>query len=196
MLLEKTRALIQQSGATAANHPFFRRFGEEKSLEQIKSFAVQWYFAARGHKEAFPYLVATTKNDETRQELTKVLYDEFGNGDPEKIHSRLLGRFLTQGLFLEQADVEQVPILPEIADFGETTLALWSTGDFVEAFGHHYALEEIAKDIHPVFAAGLTSYGFPPDVLEYFTYHALAEEEHTRIAETGFRRYASATENH
>ncbi len=184
--LEQAQTLINASRARATAHPFFPKFRERKDPGQIRRFAPQWHKAATNHKLAFPSLVFITRNDDTRQGLIQVLYDEYGNGDPTKIHAKLLGRFLAELGTSPDTDL----ILPEVKQFGDTTLALWKGNDPVLAFGYHYALEYIAMDVHRAFAAGLEGYGFSPEALEYFRYHSTAEEEHEQEACTGFLRYA------
>ena len=189
-VLSQAQSMVDGSRATATVHPFFTRFSGQKETEQIKRFAIEWYLAATGHKRAFPFLVAITENDKTRQELIEILRDEYGNGDPEKIHAKLLRRFVDQLGITDQMLAFEKPI-SEVKSFGETTLAMWRDGDPVTAFGYHYALELIAMGIHRAFASGLEGYGFSPESLEYFRYHSTAEEEHAKIAESAFTRYAT-----
>ena len=183
--LEQAQSLVDASRARANAHPFFAKFKERKDPEQLRRFAPQWHIAATNHKIAFPYLIATTRDDQTRQELIEVLRDEYGNGNPDKIHAKLLHRFLD-----ELGASSNVPILPEVKQFSDTTLALWTGSDPAIAFGYHYALEYIAMDVHRAFATGLEGYGLSPEALEYFRYHSAAEEEHEQVARAGFLRYA------
>lgn len=193
-VLRQVQAMVDGSRATATVHPFFNRFAQQKEVDQIKRFAIEWYLAATGHKMAFPYLVAITRDDKTRQELIEILRDEYGNGDPEKIHAKLLRRFVDKLGITDKTLLAERPI-PEVDNFGKVTLAMWRDGDPIIAFGYHYALELIAMDIHRTFAAGLEGYGFSPEVLEYFRYHSTAEEEHAKMAESGLTRYATDEEN-
>ena len=189
MSLQQLERELDTSPAMASCHPFFSRFSGEKTPEQVGRFATQWYAAARNHKKAFPFLVAITQDDETRRELIEILRDEYGNGESDRIHAKLLGRFMTEGVGVSTDQIDSLEIIPEVAEFGDTTLRIWRDGDPVVAYGYHYALERIAASIHPVFFEGLMNCGFPPDSLEYFRYHSRAEEEHVHAAEAGFLRY-------
>lgn len=196
MLIRQVKSMLDTSPANASNHRFFRQFTERKSPEQIERFALQWYTAARSHKIAFPHLVAITTEDTIRFGLIEILRDEYGNGDPQKIHARLLEKFLKSGVGLSPETVANIQPVPEIAAFANTTLETWRDGNAVIAFGYHYALEYIAQDIHKVFFLGLKDCGFSPETLEYFAYHSTAEEEHTRVTEKGFLHYANDRQNH
>ncbi|MCI0597494.1 iron-containing redox enzyme family protein, partial [Candidatus Parcubacteria bacterium] len=87
---EKVHSMLEASQANAKRHPFFSRFTKKKTREEIEEFARQWYLAAYNHKRAFPFLPAITADDETRRELIEVLRDEYGNGDTNKVHAKLL----------------------------------------------------------------------------------------------------------
>ncbi|HYF29129.1 MAG TPA: iron-containing redox enzyme family protein [Candidatus Paceibacterota bacterium] len=189
MSLKQLERELDASPAMASHHPFFSRFSGEKTSEQIARFAAQWYLAARNHKRAFPFLVAITEDDETRRELIEILRDEYGNGEPDKVHARLLRKFMIEGAGLSADQIDSLEMIPEVAEFGETTLKVWRDGDPIVAYGYHYALERIAASIHPAFFEGLKGNGFSPDSLEYFQYHSRAEEEHVHAAEAGFLRY-------
>jgi pyrroloquinoline quinone (PQQ) biosynthesis protein C len=194
-LLKQVDSSLDTGPAGATSHPFFARFAGPKTREQIVRFAQQWYRAAYNHKVAFPYLVAITSDDHTRQELTVILFDEYGNGNPDEVHAFLLQRFLTKGIGIEvpARNIEE----PEIAAFGQTTLQVWSNKEAQAfAFGYHYALERIAQHIHKAFLKGLQDGNYPQGTLRYFEYHSVAEEEHVRITRAGFERYASDPGNH
>lgn len=189
MSLQQLERELDASSAMASHHPFFSSFSGEKTPEQVERFAAQWYAAARNHKKAFPFLIAITQNDETRRELIMILWDEYGNGEPDKVHAKLLGKFMIEGIGISANQIDSLEMIPEVAEFGETTLRVWRDGDPVVAYGYHYALERIAASIHPAFFDGLKDCGFSPDSLEYFRYHSRAEEEHVHAAEAGFLRY-------
>ncbi|MBV9159534.1 MAG: iron-containing redox enzyme family protein [Candidatus Kaiserbacteria bacterium] len=192
-LLRRVNDSLDRSRANAAHHPFFAHFLQKKTPEQVRRFAQQWYLAAKNHKVAFPHLVAITQDDETRRELIEILRDEYGNGDPDEVHARLLQKFLEEGIGMPLPSSGDA--VPEIAAFGDKTLTMWRDADPVTAFGYHYALERIAQDIHKVFLHGLENGGFPLEVLKYFVYHSTAEEEHVRITKKGFDRYAADPSN-
>ncbi|MDO8624358.1 MAG: iron-containing redox enzyme family protein [bacterium] len=189
MLLRQLEQELDASRSNASRHPFFSKFSGKKTSVQVQCFAAQWYRAARNHKKAFPFLIAITQDDETRRELIEILRDEYGNGEPDRVHAKLLSRFMTEGVGISADQIDSLEIIPEVAEFGDTTLRIWRDGDPVVAYGYHYALERIAASIHPVFFEGLRNCGFPSESLEYFRYHSRAEEEHVHATEAGLLRY-------
>jgi pyrroloquinoline-quinone synthase len=181
---------FSNTSATASNHLFFESLASQPITgEQVNRFAEQWYIAAYNHKRAFPFLVAVTDDDQTRRELIEILRDEYGNGDPTAVHALLLKGFLTQTLGLSDNHIQITQPLPEVAEFGDVTMKVWSGNNPALAFGYHYALEHIAATAHEAFYAFLKRYGYSDEELIYFKYHAAAEPEHAKMAESGYARY-------
>lgn len=189
-------ALLDDSKASPKKHDFFRQFRGTKTPDQIKHFAVQWFFAARNHKRAFPFFVGITQDDFVRCKLIEVLRDEYGKGDPTKIHGVLLKQLLIHGLKMSTAEIEQVKILPGVEFFSKKTFSVWQDlAEPIKAFGYHFALEYIAEDVHAAFAEGLKGNNFSDVDLAYFNYHKVAEKEHASIAGEGLEKYAHNPEN-
>ena len=188
--LEDSKVAIRSEAA--ANSDFLRRFEAERLTdEQLRRFAVQWYKTARGHKEAFPWLIANTRHDDVRFDLIEILREEYGNGDRKEIHSRLLWRFLA-ALGLSEDEVESAPTLRGVQSFSEQVLKVWRDGDPIVAFGLHFALEYIASDFHVRFANGVQKYDRLGDYeRRYFEFHRIAEERHSDVSEAGWQIYAS-----
>src|SRR5437773_644497 len=89
------------------HHRFLTEFErQELGRDELKKFAIQWYKTARAHKQAFPTLIYNTRDDEIRFDLIDILNEEYGDGNRELIHARLLMRFLN-ALGLSERDVEQ-----------------------------------------------------------------------------------------
>lgn len=173
------------------SHEFLTAF-ESRYLTkvQLKRFAIQWYKTAKRHKEAFPALIYNTKNDDVRFDLIDILNEEYGSGDREKIHSRLLFRFLV-ALELSEEDVMNTKTLSATQRFGDEVLQIWRDGNPVYAFGLHFALEFLAASLHTHFAKGLSKYPFLTDYdREYFNYHKTAEKQHADFSEQGMNLYA------
>jgi pyrroloquinoline quinone (PQQ) biosynthesis protein C len=196
---QETARLVQAAVALTGSSPSLRRFQEKKTPKQIRRFAAQWYITAAEHKRMFPSLIYITENDYTRQELIEILRDEYGNGDKEKIHSRLLAYFLMQLPPLAAHTLTIKDAIPEVREFAETTERMWvpregsPAPDPIRAFGYHYALETLATTLHRAFYQGLREEGFSKEALAYFRLHAKREAHHAALAAAGLRRYESAT---
>jgi pyrroloquinoline quinone (PQQ) biosynthesis protein C len=178
------------------HHRFLKDFENNYlSKEQLIRFAIQWYKTARAHKEAFPVLIYNTPDDEVRFDLIEILNEEYGGGDREKIHAKLLRRFLT-ALSISEKNVEDSKTLGSVRNFGEEVLKIWKEGNPVYAFGLHFALEFLASSLHAHFADGLKKYDFLTDYDKaYFNYHKTAEPQHADFSENGMVLYATNQEN-
>jgi pyrroloquinoline quinone (PQQ) biosynthesis protein C len=168
-------------------HQFLQEFKSQYlTKEQLDKFAIQWYKTAKAHKEAFPSLVYNTFDDEIRFELIDILNEEYGNGNREQMHVKLLKRFL-YALDITDDQVEMTQTLPAIEQFSKEILAIWKDGNSIYAFGLHFALEFLAATFHVYFANGLAKYSFLSDYdREYFNYHKVAEQRHSDFSENGF----------
>jgi pyrroloquinoline quinone (PQQ) biosynthesis protein C len=183
------------SASAVMHHKFLGDFETKVLTEsQLKRFAIQWYKTARNHKEAFPALVYNTPNDDIRFDLIDILNEEYGNGNREQIHTRLLKRFLT-ALEISDQDIDEEETLPAVRRFGDEVLRIWKDGHPVYAFGLHFSLEFLAASLHSHFADGLQKYPFLTDYQrEYFNYHKTAEQQHADFSENGMLTYASDPE--
>jgi pyrroloquinoline quinone (PQQ) biosynthesis protein C len=187
---------LRMSGSPVMHHPFLTLFESEcLSDVQLRRFAVQWYKTARKHKEAFPALVYNVKDDDVRFDLIEILNEEYGSGDRERIHARLLQRFL-RALGVSEENVLSTPSLPAVDSFGEEVLRIWRDGDHVYAFGLHFALEYLASALHTHFAEGLSKYATLTEFdKEYFNFHRVAEKQHSDFSENGMLFYATTDGN-
>ncbi|ASU34263.1 iron-containing redox enzyme family protein [Mucilaginibacter xinganensis] len=188
--LAETKAMIDAT--PVSSHQFLSAFLEmDLSREQLKRFAVQWYKTARDHKMAFPAIVLNTPIDDIRFELIEILDDEYGKGNREKIHAKLLYRFVKVFYETDQ-EVELVPKLPAVGRFGKDVMEIWKNGEPVYAFGLHFALEYLAQDLHAHFSDALQKYDYlDENVREYFLYHKIAEQQHADFSEYGFIYYSA-----
>jgi len=171
-------------------HPFLDQFEKGKFTDDgLRRFAIQWYKTARAHKESFPYLIGTVSDDHVRMDLIRILDEEYGNGDPNRIHARLLFNFL-QALGVTEEEVEHTPTDPLVQRFGEEVVRVWKNGPEALAFGLHYALEVMAAALHTALANGLESKDhFSPADIEYFLYHREAEQRHADVSRRGLEVY-------
>jgi len=191
---EESLASIKSSmdPSRAKQHLFLLRF-ETGRLErdQLIRFALAWYHTARRHKEAFPVVVWNTLDDDVRFDLIEILREEYGNGNRENIHARMLLRFL-RALGIGDSDIRNAVLPAEIERFGREVLRIWKDSPPARAFGLHFALEYLAAALHKHFAVGLEKYEFLKTAdREYFDYHRVAEEQHADHSEAGYLYYAA-----
>lgn len=200
MLVETAEDFLENITKDLAGHPihtslFLEQFKSRKlSPQQLRAFGIQWLKTTRSHKLAFPALIANITDDDTRFELIDILYEEYGAGNREKIHARLLEKFLF-ALQISSADIEHTTALPEVATFAEELAEIWKNENDVMALGLHFALEHLASTLMPTVAEGLRQYPeLTEDDREYFTFHSSAETRHAHYAYAGVLRYAQENE--
>lgn len=190
-LLDQIRANLRHE---ISRHPFLLRFGAgELTCEQMRRFAVQWYLTAKLHKDAFPAIVLNTNDEDIRFDLIEILREEYGSGDREKIHGRMLGRFV-ESLGLDVSDISESDAIPGVKHFGDEVLRIWRDDPPARAFGVHFALETIAALFHGAFADGVAASRLTSET-EYFDVHRTAEEGHADISVDGFLKYSGADES-
>lgn len=194
VFLEQIKAEMSQH--PAMNHEFLVRFkDEELSKGSLKKFAIQWYKTAKKHKEALPAIVYNVKDDDVRFDLIDILNEEYGTGDRNRIHARLLQKFL-RCLDISDQKILRTETLPEVEIFGREVLRIWKDGNEVHAFGLHFALEFLASSLHYHFSKGLEKYEFFTESdREYFDYHKVAEVHHADFSENGILIYGKTAEN-
>lgn len=190
-LLEKTRTDLR---AEVLHHPFLHRFSAgELTSEQMRRFAVQWYLTAKLHKDAFPAIVLNTNDEDIRFDLIEILHEEYGSGDREKIHGRMLGRFV-KSLGIDVSNISERDAIPGVRNFGDEVLRIWRDDPPARAFGVHFALETIAALFHGAFADGVATSRLTSET-EYFDVHRTAEEGHADISVDGFVKYSGGDES-
>ena len=191
-----THAKSRMDSSGVVHHSFLERFEFQRlSRDQLRRFAIQWYKTARAHKRAFPVLVYNTVDDDVRFELIDILNEEYGSGNRDMIHGRLLLRFLA-ALGISEEDVDDAAALPCVSVFSQEVLATWRDAEPVRAFGLHFALEYLAASLHAHFSRGLKKYPFlSADQRLYFDYHEVAEQRHADFSELGMETYARDSSN-
>lgn len=187
-LVPQAEAQMRVSRAFA--HPLLDRLRSEPvDHNSFREFAAQWYQAATAHKKSFPGLIYNMDDDEIRLGLIDILDEEYGYGELDQVHARLLGNFVT-AIGLALADVERAERTAGVDRFAREVDDLWLRAEPRVAYGVHFALEYLAANMHKAFYAGVSKLGLPEDSIHYFKLHSTVEEEHAAKAETGLLKLA------
>jgi hypothetical protein len=134
-------------------------------------------------KEADPssFVLARLPRD-ARAALAELLYDEYGAGRPERLHSRLFADALRSvGLDPDARYVDEVPT--EVLEMNNS----------VSMFGFHRRLRGAAMGHLAAFectssvparklAQGFQRLELPPPVIDYYTEHVVADAVHEQLA--------------
>jgi pyrroloquinoline quinone (PQQ) biosynthesis protein C len=183
-------AEAEMRSSRAYEHPLLEALRSVPvSPERAERFAVQWYKAATAHKKAFPGLIYNMEDDEVRLGLIDILDEEYGYGELDNVHARLLGRFVA-ALGLDQSAVDSAERTAGVERFATEVDELWLRADPRVAYGVHFALEYLAANMHKAFYAGVSRLGLPDEAVIYFKLHSTVEEEHAAKAQTGLLKLA------
>jgi len=155
-----------------------RRATREQMLEFLVHRTVYHLKEADPHSWAVPRLTGAAK-----VALVELLYDEYGAGHPERLHSRLFRDTLEAcGLGSEYGDYfDQVPAV------------VLSVNNAMSLFGMHRRLRAAAMGHLAAFEAtsslparrislGLRRLGFPDKACEYYEEHVEADAVHEQVA--------------
>ncbi|MBX6764988.1 MAG: iron-containing redox enzyme family protein [Rubrobacteraceae bacterium] len=184
-------------GHPALTHPFLERFGEgEVSAEGVRTFAIQYYRHVRVSRLYLAALISNCRDDEPLQlALASVLFDEYGNLDPEETHPALYRRFM-RALEISEEEWETPPTLPEIELYISAHYDLCRNPDIRLGLGAMGpASEWPVPPIYARIAEGLKkAAGLDDEALEMFTSHVTMDVEHARIMMEAVAPYAEDEE--
>ncbi len=169
--------------AEADDGPPLARFIEtQASLEQFREFVIQR--SAYQLKEADPHTFAIPRiAGPPKAAMVEVQSDEYGGGDPDRMHSRLFANTM-QALGLDPTYGAYVPQLPA------TTLA---TLNLISLFalrrrwrgalvGHLAGFEITSAEPNRRYGNGLRRLGFDGEATEFYDEHVEADSVHENIA--------------
>lgn len=115
--------------------------------------------------------------------LVEILYDEYGDGDPTRLHHRLFERGLdasgidaTYGAHVDEATTAVLEQNAAMSMFGLQRRLRGA------ALGHFAAFEATSSLPSRQLAQGLTRLGYPPAMVAYYEEHAEADAVHEHLA--------------
>lgn len=150
------------------------------SDEELYDFAVEFYNFARFFPKILVAQLVNTEDESVADELTRVLYSELGEGNPENRHELLYRHFLRS----IDIDIHQAltrPMMPSTQAYIEGLEELYSSGNHEQALGASFGLENMAITMWDHLIPGLLSLRhrrYPVLDLRYFTFHRELESTH------------------
>ncbi len=166
-----------------AHHPvnrneFFQRFRTERlPRPRLQRFIEQYQYFCKHFVKVLEGLLYRTPLDQLdmRIELTRTLYSELGNGNPEQAHLTMLNRFAAR-LDLDEARLKRTEPVACVRDYLRTLHALFLESDYQTALGAELAVEITAASEFQYLYPGLQQYAwFREEDLAFFKLHV--EEE-------------------
>ena len=163
-------------------HGFFKAFCAGRLLlDQVKVWAKQRLFSA----QRFPCFVGAfishmEEDIDTRAVYVKQIYEEHGDLDPAKVHSRQLTHLIF-ALGVSRQELSAETMLPGTRNFVDTYMRISREGDIVKGMGM-YALgsEPVIAMEMMLYLRGLATIPWlrPEDCI-YFSDHAYHDYRHT-----------------
>jgi len=148
--------------------------------EELHDFAVEFYNFARFFPKILVAQLVNTEDESVADELTRVLYSELGEGNPENRHELLYRHFLRS----IDIDIHQAltrPMMPSTRAYIEGMEKLYSSGNHDQALGASFGLENMAITMWDHLIPGLQTLRrkrYPYLDLRYFTFHRELESTH------------------
>ncbi|MGH3088572.1 MAG: TenA family transcriptional regulator [Rubrobacteraceae bacterium] len=178
---ELKRAVI---GHPTLAHPFLERFsGGDADEEGVRTFAVQYHRHVRVSRLYLAALISNCRDDEGLQlALAEVLFDEYGELNPDATHPALYRRFL-KALNISEEEWKEPVTLPEIEAYIAVHYGLCRNPDVRLGLGAMGpASEWPVPPIYAKLSAGLRkAAGLEDAALEIFISHVTMDVEHARI---------------
>lgn len=134
-------------------------------------------------------------NREAQQLLVENLWEEHGQGRPERDHYALV-RKLARSLGATDSDLDNIKPLPETARYIDHCFDLTRNATFIESITViGIGVESFIPVFFGALAASLCSqYGLSPDDVEYLSVHVGEDETHSRRALGLIEAYADTNE--
>jgi SAM-dependent methyltransferase len=114
---------LRQLGKAHAlwTHPFLARCMEGQiGLHDVRALANQMYRFTREFSPLLARILAACPDEDVRVVIGENLFEELGEGDPQKTHVELFRHF-TRALGLDDATLEAIPAEPETAGWSTCT---------------------------------------------------------------------------
>ena len=169
--------IADQDGPSLAKH-VQAEATEEQVLDLLRVRSVYHLKEADPTTWAIPRLPAAAK-----AALAGLQYDEYGAGDPSRLHSQLFARGMEAsglraepGVYVDDAPVEILEQNNALSMFGLQRRLRGA------AVGHLAAFEATSSLPSRRMAQGLERLGFPVEMIDYYTEHVEADAVHEQVA--------------
>jgi pyrroloquinoline-quinone synthase len=187
------REYVLQHGAIHNSYLDWFRQGLA-SDEELSDFAMEFYNFVRFFPKILVAQLVNTEDKSVADELTRVLYSELGEGNPENRHELLYRHFLRSiDIDIHQALAQ--PMMPSTEAYITGMEDLYGSGSHEQALGASFGLENMAITMWDHLLPGLQCLQharFPAMDLRYFTFHRELESAH----EEAMLHAVSALEGH
>jgi pyrroloquinoline-quinone synthase len=161
-------------------HPFVERCrAGQLTLPQVRVLGAQMYKFCHEFPCFLASALASCKHEEARMVIAENLWEELGEGDPQRAHATLFRRF-TQALGIDDAQLSAVSAQPETAALIDTYLNLSDRYGVLGILGALcYASEGIVAALYTQIQRGLLrTIPFDKQALVFFDVHIHVDDGH------------------
>ena len=161
-------------------HPFVERCrAGQLTLAQVRVLGAQMYKFCREFPRFLATALAACKHEEEYMVLGENLWEELGEGDPQRVHAALFRRF-TKALGLNDAQLSSIAAEPETTALVDTYLDLSRRYGVLGILGALcYASEGIVAALYSQIQRGLLqALPFNKEALVFFEEHVHVDDGH------------------
>lgn len=193
--IDELKRIIQ--GRAYSSHSIVQGLTKgEYTRENLKRWAIQKYFQVDQHIRAFGAIYANCPDRKVRRMLVENLIDEETDlrcGSDS--HAALCLRF-TKALGATDGEIATSHMIPEVADYVNWVIEFCKNSPFIVGLAAlSLAGESQVPDAMRVAVRGLREhYDLSEHDVEFFIVHIGGDEEHSGVAETLVREYATTDE--
>ncbi len=159
-----------------------RHVAKRATLEQLREFLI--HKSIYQLKEADPHTWAIPRlTGRAKAALVEIQADEYGGGDPDRMHSALFARTM-RGLDLDDQYGGYVDAVPALSLTSVNVMSLFGLNRRLRgAIAGHLAIYEMTSSRpNQLYGQGFRRHGFDADVTRYFDEHVEADAVHEQIA--------------
>ncbi|MGD8408412.1 MAG: iron-containing redox enzyme family protein [Thiohalophilus sp.] len=175
------------------SNPLVTNLAETKQLsrQQAKRFALLYYPHILRTRLYQANALGITPDEDIQFALSEILYDEYGNGDPQRSHMAVYRKFM-RALDISDEEIQNPPVIPELEMYIHTMMRLSQGQDWLAAVAAvGIASEWPIPAYYEKLLRGLkTIPGIQDDDLELFSSHIVLDIEHSQMMEDALMRYA------
>lgn len=175
--------------------PFLREFAEGRiPVENLARFAPSYCYQVDNFKRCVAAVYANAAPRDVRELMFENLFEEHGEGEPARDHTRLVHRFVC-ALGADVPDPFNVEPIPESRAWVERILTLCMAEPFVVGLAAlSYGIEARTRTMAFLGTIYRDRYGIAEEDLGFFFMHLEADEEHAARAIELIRKYCTTDE--
>jgi len=177
------------------NSWFSRLDASHRPLAKLRAFTPHYYYFSLRQIHAFAGILRHFEPHDrgAMLQVSEVLYEELGEGDPRAIHSVLLEDFYREiGGAPSDLTLHKSQIAPGVVEYVDRLYAAFWGDSRPAALATYCFLENSALQTYPRMVGILEGLGVSPEAFRFFALHATLEVEHAAAAQTLAQKYLTA----